>query len=219
MMGQSRTEGPSAALAGRAGFIASRYRCDPILARIDARALSNFYLTRPPDTWPIAKAAFAEADSTNTSVSMDGIARKAGVGVATLYRHFPTRDKLAEAVYLRKLDEFTSESPTIPGSTGAVQLRDWMHRYAEFMLSKRGMMDTVRAAWISGTASDSDAAMRIRSVIGAMLANGAADGSLREAIRADDVTAALLGLLTAASPDDERQATRLIYWLLTALAG
>ncbi len=167
----------------------------------------------------IARSAFSEADAANTSVSMDGIARRAGVGVATLYRHFPTRDKLAEAVYLSKLDELTAESPTIPGSTGAVQLRDWMHRYAEFMLSKRGMMDTVRAAWISGAASDSDAAIRIRSVIGAMLDSGAADGSLQVAIRADDVTAALLGLLTAASPDDERQATRLIDWLLAALAA
>jgi AcrR family transcriptional regulator len=150
---------------------------------------------------------------------MDGIARRAGVGVATLYRHFPTRDKLAEAVYLSKLDELTLGSAATSDLSGAAQLRDWMHRYAEFMLSKRGMMDTLRAAWMSGMASDSEVSVRIREVIDVMVENGTADGSLRGEIRAGDITAALLGLLTATSPNDAAQATRLIDLLFSGLAS
>jgi AcrR family transcriptional regulator len=166
----------------------------------------------------VARTAFAEADDNDSSVSMDGIARAAGVGIATLYRHFPTRDQLAEAVYISKLDELTSRPSDAATDTGAMALRRWIGRYAAFMLSKRSMMDTVRAGWSSSTSTESEIWRRISGAIAVHLDRGAADGSLRADLQPDDVTAAILGLLTASSSQDEgTQARRLLDLLVDGM--
>lgn len=58
----------------------------------------------------VARAAFTAAAG---PVSLEGVAREAGVGIGTLYRHFPTREDLVEAVYATQLDEVTASAATL----------------------------------------------------------------------------------------------------------
>jgi AcrR family transcriptional regulator len=72
----------------------------------------------------VARAAFAAADDT---VPLEAIAREAGVGIGTLYRHFPTREALVEAVYGAELDEVATSAPALLDRFPPdVALRAWM---------------------------------------------------------------------------------------------
>src|SRR5206468_1162115 len=106
-----------------------------------------------------ARAAFAAADDT---VPIESIARDAGVGVGTLYRHFPTREALVEAVYAAELDDVAASAPALLQQFPPdVALRAWMDRYARFVATKRGMLDTLRAGWASGRITTSTTRERI----------------------------------------------------------
>lgn len=95
-----------------------------------------------------ARAAFADADG---PVSLEGIARRAGVGIGTLYRHFPTREALVEAVYAAELDDLSAAVATLLDRfPPEVALRAWLDRHARFTITERGMLDTLRAGAAAG---------------------------------------------------------------------
>src|ERR1700738_2189867 len=74
-----------------------------------------------------AKAAFAEV---GVDVSLDEIARRAGVGIGTLYRHFPTRDAIVEAVYRREVQQLADAAPRLIESMAPAEaLRAWMRLF------------------------------------------------------------------------------------------
>ncbi|TDC07370.1 TetR/AcrR family transcriptional regulator [Nonomuraea longispora] len=164
----------------------------------------------------VARAAFAAAEDT---VSLEGIARDAGVGIGTLYRHFPTREALVEAVYSAELDDVTASAATLLDEfTPEVALREWMNRYAAFVATKRGMVDTLRAGWASGRIATPTTRERITAAIGTILAGGAQAGTLRADVDADDVTAMLLGVfLSTAASDRWEQTGRLLDLVIDAL--
>jgi AcrR family transcriptional regulator len=152
----------------------------------------------------VAREAFARADAAGTTLSMNEVARSAGVGVATLYRHFPTREDLAAAVYESKLDDLTAGvQERTRDLSGADALRAWVEDYATFMLATRGMMDTLRSAWQSGAGQTSPATARMAETLAAFLAKGTADGSLRPDADPHDTTIAVLALLSTTPPADD----------------
>ncbi|GAA1354010.1 TetR/AcrR family transcriptional regulator [Streptomyces beijiangensis] len=143
----------------------------------------------------VARTAFAAADDT---VPLETIAREAGVGIGTLYRHFPTREALVEAVYAAELDDVATSPPTLLDQfPPEVALRAWMDRYAAFVAAKRGMIDTLRTGWASGRIATSTTRERITAAIAAILTEGARTGSLRADVDPDDVTTMLLGVFLA----------------------
>lgn len=145
----------------------------------------------------VAGAAFAAADGT---VSLEGIAREAGVGIGTLYRHFPTREALVEAVYAAELDDVAAGAPALLQELPPdAALRAWIERYAGFVATKRGMADTLRAGWASGRIAAPATRERITTAIATILAAGAEAGSLRADVEPDDVTVMLLGIFLAGS--------------------
>ena len=82
---------------------------------------------------------------------LEAIAREAGVGIGTLYRHFPTREALVEAAYrneLARLRDSTGE--LLASSVPDMALRAWMGRFIDYMAIKRGMADALRAVMASG---------------------------------------------------------------------
>ncbi len=99
--------------------------------------------------------AFKAADG--NEVTLKAIAEKAGVGIGTLYRHFPTREALVEAAYkdelgwlLERADErLRRESPE-------VAMRAWMDDFADYVRTKNGMADTLCAVVASGAVASSD---------------------------------------------------------------
>ena len=81
-----------------------------------------------------ARTAFADPDA---EVSMAEISRRAGVGMATLYRNFPGRQELLEALYTDEVDAVCKAAETIDGETPGAALVPWLHRFFAFTTSKR----------------------------------------------------------------------------------
>jgi AcrR family transcriptional regulator len=155
-----------------------------------------------------AREAFEAADG-RTPVSLEAIAKAAGVGIGTLYRNFPTREALVEALHASELDEVVaSAGPLLEGRTAFDALRLWMDRYSRFVATKQGMADALVAALASGAIRRSETRERITAAIGGMLAAGAADGTIRPDVDPGDLTAMLVGVFVAAgdAKDTERVA-------------
>jgi AcrR family transcriptional regulator len=81
-----------------------------------------------------ARAAFADPDA---EVSMAEISRRAGVGMATLYRNFLGRQELLEALYIDEVDAVCRAAETIDGETPGAALAAWLHRFFAFTTGKR----------------------------------------------------------------------------------
>src|SRR5215472_6880013 len=81
-----------------------------------------------------ARAAFADPDA---EVSMAEISRRADVGMATLYRNFPGRQELLEALYTDEVDAVCAAAETTGGETPGAALVAWLHRFSAFTGSKR----------------------------------------------------------------------------------
>ena len=81
-----------------------------------------------------ARQAFADADA---EVSMATVARRAGVGMATLYRNFPGRRELLEALYSAEVDAICAAAATVAGATPGDRLDEWLRRLFAFFASKR----------------------------------------------------------------------------------
>lgn len=153
--------------------------------------------------------------------SLEAIARTAGVGIGTLYRNFATRDELVAAVYRAELDAALDTVDDLLGTApdAARALRAFTGRYAAFVVTKRGLAETVRAGAVRGAAEAAGTRDRVNATVQRFLDAGAADGSLRDDVSADDVTAALVGVLlsTTDAPDAE-QTDRLLDLLLAGLS-
>lgn len=162
-----------------------------------------------------AKTAFAE----NDKVSLESIARAAGVGIGTLYRHFPTREDLIEAVYRaerRRLCEAADD--LVSGPDPAAALRTWMDRFGEYISAKREMADALRAVIASGAITATEARAELSTAVQKLLDAGAARGVLRADVPASDVVATLLGIfLACGAPDQREQADRMMDLLMDGL--
>src|ERR1700753_3901789 len=118
-----------------------------------------------------ATDAFREADE---QVSLEGVAKRAGVGIGTLYRHFPTREDLVEAVYLSELDRLqASAAKLLAAEPPDPATRAWMDRFARWAAGKQGMMETLRAMFASGAIVRSEMQERLAATIAEFLAAGA----------------------------------------------
>jgi AcrR family transcriptional regulator len=164
----------------------------------------------------VATAAFAA--SHGRPVSLESIARDAGVGIGTLYRHFPTREALIEATYRAELAEVAAAAEQLlkrhPPQTA---LRRWMDRYASFVAAKRGMAESLHAIFDSGDMQLSQTRNSIVGAVDGLLRAGADDGTLRSDVLADDVVSSLIGIfLASGSPD---QTARMLDLLVAGIAG
>ncbi|ASY35076.1 putative translation initiation factor IF-2 [Streptomyces sp. Tu6071] len=164
-----------------------------------------------------ARHAYAVASEGGPEATLEGIAKAAGVGIGTLYRHFPDREALVEAVYAAELDAIVAAAAGLAASEPPERaLRAWFGRYGEFVAAKRGMADTLRSAFDAGRLAPSTTRTRVTEAVGVLLAAGTEAGVLRTDVRPDDVTALLLGVFLSAGPRGE-QTPRLLDLLVDAL--
>jgi AcrR family transcriptional regulator len=168
-----------------------------------------------------ARDAFARADAMDEPLSMNEVARTAGVGVATLYRHFATREDLANAVYESKLNELTAGVIDAGAdAAGLDTLRSWVVEFAHFMLATRGMMDTLRAAWTSSSALTSSTSESIAATVGQLLEAAKRDGTARSDVGREEVAVGVLALLGSAAPgSDGARAVRLLELFIDGIAA
>ena len=178
-------------------------------SRADARRNRERLLT-------VARDAFA---SGNGALPLETLAARAGVGIGTLYRHFPTREALVDAVYASELDDVTaSASGLLVGHPADVAMRIWMDRYAQFVTTKRGLLGTLRSGWAAGTIATPDTRARVTKVINDFLAAGVSQGLLRDDVLVDDVVAALIGVFMSTSAlGRPEQVGRLLDLLMSGL--
>lgn len=151
--------------------------------------------------------------------SLDGIARAAGVGIGTLYRHFPTRQDLIAAVYAAELDAVIDSADRLRERGPAdAAFRRWLDRYAAFSAAKRGMAEALHAGAFTAAAESARTRERVRATVAAFLRAGAEQGAFRDDVEAEDVTAAIVGVfLTTRDAPDPGQAARLLDLLIDGL--
>ena len=164
-----------------------------------------------------ARAAFASGEE---PVTLEQIARDSGVGIGTLYRHFPTREALVEALYRQELaDLCASAEELLAEHTPERALRAWMDRFAAYVGAKREMADALRAVFAAGAVTVSQAreelTAAVRTILEADAAGGGGSGGshgdgngngrnggtgrLRDDVRPEDIVAMIVGMFTATS--------------------
>ncbi|SNT27100.1 regulatory protein, tetR family [Asanoa hainanensis] len=170
--------------------------------RADARANHDRLLA-------VAADAFARE---GTDASLKAIARAAGVGIGTLYRRFPTREALIEAVYRNEVERLCAAAPDLLAvEPPAVALTAWMERFVDFMAAKRGIAEALLLS--------PDDRWQTRAELSAALATlldaGEAAGVVRSGVDPYDVLLSLGGITLIAGAEQQRElASRLIDLLL-----
>ena len=164
----------------------------------------------------VAVRAFSERGA---DASLEGIAREAGLGIGTLYRHFPTREALIEAAYRNELarvcDNTTELLAEFPPDKA---MRVWMDRFVDYLITKEGLAEALRAVVASGADPYAQSLDRISTAISTLLHAGAEAGVLRSDVDPLDVGFSLGGVLLVTSGTGQRdRAGRMLDLLLDGL--
>lgn len=163
-----------------------------------------------------AKAGFAEV---GPDVSLEEIARRAGVGIGTLYRHFPTRDAIVAAVYQREVQQLAEAATRLLGSLSPGEaLHQWMRLFVDYIATKKVIAPALGA--IVGGVSElyASSGVRITDAISLLVERAVAGGDIRADVDAGDLLRALVAFAYApAGPGWEASALRLIDILMDGL--
>ncbi|GAA2468512.1 TetR/AcrR family transcriptional regulator [Winogradskya humida] len=157
--------------------------------------------------------------SAGTEPSMRAIAREAGVGIGTLYRHFPTRESLVDAVYHDQVARLTDGARELLAELPPpAALRRWMDLFGDWIATKNGMLDTLLAMIETGEIAHLGTQAKLLAAIDAILDAGRVTGDLRTDVSAEDIAAGLIGIFTVARPPDHAdRAGRLLNLLMDGL--
>jgi AcrR family transcriptional regulator len=165
-----------------------------------------------------AKAAFAEKGS---GASLDEIARIAGVGAGTLYRHFPTRDALVAAVYRNETEQLVAAADRLTETHPPVTaLREWLLLFVDYIATKHGMSEVLNS--IVGGTSDlySASTAQVRQAIAKLVDRAVASGDIRLDLDPLDLLRALAGVANIGlGSDGERAAKSLVDILIGGMRG
>ncbi|MFJ1732972.1 TetR/AcrR family transcriptional regulator [Streptomyces sp. NPDC088254] len=167
----------------------------------------------------ILEAAVRAFSEKGPDVAIDTIAKAAGVGSATLYRHFPTREALVEAAYRNELARVCdSAAKLLADNPPDRALRLWMDGFIDYVAAKQGMADALRAAVASGADPFAETLEKLGTALGTLLRAGACAGLLRPDVDPFDVGFSLAGVaLITSAPDQRERAGRLLDLLLDGL--
>jgi AcrR family transcriptional regulator len=186
------------------------------LTEADARALRADAARNRDTLLAVATHVFASSEA---EPSMRAIAREAGVGIATLYRHFPTREALVDAVYQDQVKRLTLGARELLGQLPPAEaMRRWMDLFGGWLATKHGMLGTLLAMIESGEIAGAGTRTELLEAITTILEAGSAAGDLRADISAEDIAASLIGIFTVASKSGQHaQADRLLNLLVDGL--
>jgi AcrR family transcriptional regulator len=151
--------------------------------------------------------------------TVDAIAKEAGVGPGTVYRHFPSREALIEAAYRSELDAVCDAAAILLETESPENaLRAWMDKFIDYMTKKIGMGDVLRMIMSSGATPYAHSRERLNAAIELLLRAAASAGVTRSDAVADDVLMTLSGIAsTSGAPSQQAQARRMLDLLLDGL--
>jgi AcrR family transcriptional regulator len=160
-----------------------------------------------------AKMAFTRAAG---EISLDELARQAGVGVGTLYRHFPTRDALLESVYRAEVGKLAEEARRLTDSLPPLEaLRSWMMLFVDYIATKKIIAPALNSIVGGPTKLFESSGAQIRDAIHALVTRAVVSGDIRADLEPLDLLRALVGVSNVASaPDWQQSAKRLVDILL-----
>ncbi|HLZ74574.1 TetR/AcrR family transcriptional regulator [Phenylobacterium sp.] len=163
-----------------------------------------------------AKAAFT---AIGADAPLEEIARRAGLGIGTLYRHFPTRDALLAAVYRREVEQLAGSAQTLLAERPAGEaLRAWLHLLVDYMATKRVIAPALQASPGEGQAAYASSGPAITGAMNRLSRAAIDSGDVRGDIGPDDLYRMLMGLSYGYDrPDWEGSARRLIDILMAGL--
>ncbi len=155
-----------------------------------------------------AKAAFTEVGA---EVSLEEIARRAQVGIGTLYRHFPTREAIIEAVYRREVGQLSEAADRLLADhPPAEALREWLKLMVDYMATKKVILPAL-GAMAGGAEIYESSGLLLRTAVTRLVEAAAASGGIRRDVEAADVLYAMTGFAFGfTEPGWEARALRLI---------
>jgi AcrR family transcriptional regulator len=161
----------------------------------------------------IAHDAFAESGD----ASLNTIAKRAGVGPGTLYRHFPTREALILAVYYHDMKRLVESVPEVLANNEPLDaFRAWFHRLADYVRVKHGLGQALHSAAVRDAINETY--KPVVTAVAQLIDACVAAGSMRTGLDADDVLL-LMGFMwrVDAGPDGKKQAARLMELVIDGL--
>jgi AcrR family transcriptional regulator len=166
----------------------------------------------------VAKETFAERGG---DVTLDEIARGAGVGIGTLYRHFPTRDAMLQAVYRHEVEQLAEAAIRLLESAKPLEaLRAWLRLFVEYVGTKKLIVPALNAATSDSTALLEYSSAQIIDSANKLVSHAIENGDIRDDVLALDLLYAVFGF---SKTDDQREwvtrAYRLIDILIAGLAS
>jgi AcrR family transcriptional regulator len=143
----------------------------------------------------VLEAAKTVFSTGGADASLEAVARRAGVGIGTLYRHFPTREALYEAVYRREVGQLVDLAEELKNEPKPVDaLRRWLRSTVAFVATKKGMMAALALAAHGSPELNSYSRDRLTKAVGALLDRAVAAGEIRSDVSPEDLVRALIGM-------------------------
>lgn len=143
----------------------------------------------------VLEAAKVVFSSGGAEASLEAVAREADVGIGTLYRHFPTREALYEAVYRREVQQLADLAEQLKQTAKPIEaLRQWMRSIVTFVATKKGMSAALALAAYNNSELFSYSFDRLTRAVGGLLDRAVATRKIRDDISPEDVLRALVGM-------------------------
>jgi AcrR family transcriptional regulator len=160
----------------------------------------------------VAAEAFAIK---GVEASLEEVARIAGVGIGTLYRHFPNRDELVEAVYRHNVDQLIEGADDLAANKPADEaLAEFLQRFVEYVASKKGLATYLKSMVSADSNLFAESKARVHGTIGRLIKAAEAAGTIRAGVDPDDVIHTLGGFCLMndvnANPEQGKRVARLI---------
>lgn len=162
----------------------------------------------------VAKQAFTRYGA---NASLDDVAKEAGVGAGTLYRHFPTRDALIEAVYRTEVEKLAAAERKFAETMAPIDaLRAWMLLFIDYIAAKHIIAPALNTFVGGASKLYEGSRAQIQGAIGVLVKRAIKSGDIRKDIEPFDLLRALIGVSNVSStPDWQQSAKRLVDILIT----
>ena len=166
----------------------------------------------------LLQTAMAVFATSGVDAPVREIAEQAGVGVGTVYRHFPQRSDLIAAVFRREIDACADAAPVLAAKHAPFEaLANWMQRYAAFIATKRGLAPALHSGNPAFEPLRAHFDQRVRPALRTLLESAAAAGQIRVDVDADDLLGAVASLCMSVHNDAAGQARRMVALLVDGL--